>query len=235
MHLNKFLAQAGIAARRKTAELIKARVVAVNNKIITDPAYLVQPTDVVTVKSKRVIVQEPVYILLNKPMGYVTTTSDEKGRPTVIDLLGKQVKEKVYPVGRLDQNSTGLLLLTNHGAVAQRLAHPKYGIKKMYQVTLDKPLVPEVRNRIIKGVRLNDGLVRVDRISHPLGPLKNCVRLTLHSGKYRVVRRLFEHVGFSVKKLDRIGYAMFRKQGLPVGMWRYLTKKEVSTLQKLLG
>lgn len=233
MQLNKFLAQAGVASRRKAVDIIKQRIVRVNNTIITDPAYMVQEHDVVTVQGKRVIVQELIYILLNKPAGYITTTSDELGRNTIMDLFDKQLKGRIYPVGRLDQSTTGLLLLTNDGDLAQRLSHPRYEVAKMYQVVLDKTFQEVDRSRIIKGVRLNDGMVRIDRISHPLGPQKDIVRLTLHSGKNRVVRRLFEALGYRVRKLDRIGYAMLSKKGLPVGGWRRLSKKEISSLKKL--
>ncbi len=234
MQLNKFLAAAGVASRRKAAELIKQALVKVNNRIVTEPAYAVKDNDIVTVKGKHVRVQEPVYILLNKPAGFITTTFDEKGRATVMELLGKKFKERLYPVGRLDRNTTGLLLITNDGAVAQRLSHPRYEITKVYQVALHKTLYESDRQRIIKGVRLPDGNVKVDRISYPLGPRKNRVRLTLHSGKYRVVRRLFEELGYKVKKLDRIGYAMLSKRGLPLGSWRRLSKKEIAALTKLV-
>jgi 23S rRNA pseudouridine2605 synthase len=233
MQLNKFLAYAAIASRRKAVELIRQGSVRVNNKVVTEPGYVVQDTDIVTVHGKRVVPKEPIYILLNKPAGYITTVSDEKGRATVMDLLGKHIEGRLYPVGRLDRNTTGLLLFTNDGELAQQLSHPRYEITKVYQVTLHKTLHEQDRQKIIKGVRLADGIVQVDRISHPLGPRKNVVRLTLHSGKYRVVRRLFQAVGYQVKKLDRIQYATLTKRGLPVGGWRQLSQQEVNTLKKL--
>ncbi len=233
MQLNKFLAQAAVASRRKAVELIRQGIVRVNNTVIKEPGYIVQENDIVTVHGKRIYAQEHIYVLLNKPAGYVTTTADEKGRPTVIDLLGKSFKERLYPVGRLDINSTGLLLLTNDGTLAQQLTHPRYEVAKVYQVTLDKTLQESDRQRIIKGIRLIDGMVRVDRISHPLGPQKNCIRLTLHSGKNRVVRRLFEEINYKVKKLDRVAYAMLSKRGLPLGLWRRLSKKEINSLKKI--
>jgi 23S rRNA pseudouridine2605 synthase len=232
MQLNKFLAQASVASRRKAVELIKQGIVRVNNTVITEPGYLVKENDIVTVEGRRITLQEHIYLLLNKPIGYVTTTADEKGRPTVMDLLGKSFKERIYPVGRLDQNTTGLLLLTNDGDLAQKLTHPRYEVAKVYQVTLDKTMQESDRQRIIKGVHLIDGIVNVDRISHPLGPQKNCVRLTLHSGRNRVVRRLFEALKYRVKKLDRVAYAMLSKRGIPLGLWRRLSKKEVSSLKK---
>lgn len=234
MQLNKFLAHAAVASRRKAVELIKQGLVYVNNKVVKEPGYVVQEHDIVTVQGKRVSVQEPLYILLNKPAGYITTTSDEEGRATVMDLLGKSFKERLYPVGRLDRNTTGLLLLTNDGALSNQLAHPRNEVTKVYQVILDKTLQEQDRQRIIKGIRLEDGIVDVDRISHPLGPQKNSVRLTLHSGKYRVVRRLFEALGYRVKKLDRVAYAMLSKRGLPLGLWRRLSKKEINSLKKLV-
>lgn len=233
MQLNKFLAQAAVASRRKAVDLIKQGIVRVNNTVIKEPGYIVQENDVVTVHGRRVMIQELVYVLLNKPSGYITTTADEKDRATVMDLLGNHFKERLYPIGRLDRNTTGLLLLTNDGDLAQRLSHPRHEVAKIYQVVLDKTFLEADRARIIKGVRLSDGMVRVDRISHPLGPQKNTIRLTLHSGKNRVVRRLFEELGYRIKKLDRVGYAMLSKQGLPLGAWRRLSKKEVHSLKKM--
>lgn len=233
MQLNKFLAHAGIASRRKSVELIEQGAVRVNNTVIKKPSYMVQAHDVVTVHGKRVIKQEALYILLNKPTGFITTVTDEQGRLTVLDLLKQQIKQRLYPVGRLDRNTTGLLLLTNDGELAHQLAHPRYQIKKVYQITLHKRLTAEDRQRIITGITLPDGPVKIDRISHPLGPDKNIIRLTLHSGKYRIVRRLFEHIGYKIKKLERIQYAFLTKRDLPSGAWRRLTKKEIEGLKKL--
>ena len=236
MQLNKYLAHAGIASRRKAVELIKQGAVRVNNRVITSPYFVVEKGDEVTVHGKKIVPKELVYIIMNKPMGYITTTSDEKGRATVIDLLSKtELNKRIYPVGRLDRNTTGLLLLTNDGEVAQRLAHPRYGIAKTYQVTLHKSFHLADRQRIMKGISLSDGLVKVDRISYPLGPDKNIIRLTLTSGKYRVVRRLFEALGYVIKKLDRIKYAFFTKKGLPLGGWRKLSTKEIALLKKIVN
>ncbi len=235
MQLNKFLARAGVCSRRKAVELIKERLVKVNDKIITDPAFSVSEEDKILVRDKQVLTEKKIYILLNKPKGYITTTSDEKGRETVLDLIGSSHKQRIYPVGRLDRNTTGLLLLTNDGEVAQRLTHPKHEMKKVYHVTLDKPFLEKVRSQIIKGVRLRDGKVVVDRISHALGPKKNQLRMTIHSGRNRIVRRLFDSLGYNVKRLDRVQYGPFVKKGLPVGVWKKLSKKEIDSLKKVAG
>ena len=188
-----------------------------------------------TVRGKKVAEERKLYFVLNKPRGYITTTSDEQGRQTVMDLIGSSYKERLYPIGRLDRNTTGVLLLTNDGSLAQRLAHPRYKVQKVYHVTLDKPFRETERKKVIAGVRFKDGKVEVDRISHGLGPKKNQIRITLHSGKYRIVRRLFEALGYEIKKLDRVQYAHLNKRGLPQGVWRKLNQKEISYLKKVVG
>ncbi len=233
--LNKYIAHAGISSRRKAVDLIKEGKVAVNKTIVKDPAHLVCESDAITINGQPIAVEKRVVVLLNKPRGYVTTTSDEMGRKTVLDLIGSSVKQRLYPIGRLDLNTTGVLLLTNDGEIAQRLAHPKHQVKKAYHVTLDKPLHERDREAIISGVKLEDGKVVIDRVSFPLGPKKNQIRITLHSGKYRVVRRLFEALGYNVKRLDRIQYAHFTKKGMPVGVWRKLGKKEIDDLKRMIG
>ncbi len=235
MQLNKFLAHAGVCSRRNAVELIKQGLVKVNGVVVKEPGHSVAEKDIVTVRGKKVTVERKLYFILNKPSGYITTTSDEKGRDTVMDLIGSSYKERLYPVGRLDRNTTGILLLTNDGQLAQQLAHPKYRVQKVYHVTLSKPFLESDRKRILAGVRLRDGKVTVDRISHALGAKKNQVRLTIHSGKYRVVRRLFEALGYDVKKLDRVQYANLNKRGLPAGVWRKLQQKEISYLKKVVG
>ena len=235
MQLNKFLAHSGVSSRRNVVELIKQGLVKVNGEVVKEPGRVLLETDTVTVQGKKIEVERKLYIILNKPRGYITTTSDEQGRDTVMDLIGSSYKERLYPVGRLDRNTTGILLLTNDGELAQRLAHPKHQIQKVYHVTVNKPFTEVDRKRILTGVRLSDGKVTVDRISHALGPKKNQLRITIHSGKYRVVRRLFEAVGYEVKKLDRVQYANMNKRGLPAGVWRKLQQKEVNYLKKAVG
>lgn len=235
MQLNKFLAHAGVCSRRNAVELVKQGLVKVNGVVVKEPGHVLSEEDAVTVRGKKVTVERKLYIILNKPRGYITTTSDEKGRDTVMDLIGSSYKERLYPVGRLDRNTTGILLLTNDGELAQRLAHPKRRVQKVYHVTLSRTFDESDRKKIISGVRLRDGKVMIDRISHALGQKKNQVRVTLHSGKYRIIRRLFESLGYEVKKLDRVQYANMNKRGLPGGVWRKLQQKEVSYLKKVVG
>ncbi|MFZ5954030.1 MAG: pseudouridine synthase [Candidatus Dependentiae bacterium] len=232
--LNKFLAHAGVASRRKTVEIIKKNLVKVNGKVINDPSYKVHENDQITIDGDLITIEEKKYLLLNKPTKIISTVSDEKGRATVVDVIGDYAKElRLYPVGRLDYETTGLLLLTNDGQLAHQLAHPRFEIKKIYHVTLDKPVQLKHLELIKKGVMLEDGKVVVDNITHVSGKPMNHVHITLHSGKYRIVRRLFEALGFVVHKLDRINYAGLTKRGLPIGAWRNLRKEEVKKLYLL--
>ena len=233
MTLNKFLAHAGYASRRKAVELVKKGVVTVNYQKITDPGFRVSTKDQVRIKGKLIQPEALVYIILNKPRGAITTVSDEKDRTSVLDLVS--VPARIYPVGRLDRNTTGLLLLTNDGELAQRLAHPSFSVSKTYHVVLHRPLSDEDIALIKKGARLSDGMVRVDAISHlPKAPA-TCVRIELHSGKNRIVRRLFEAFGYFIEKLDRVSYAGLSKRALPIGRWRHLKKSEVEQLKKIAG
>jgi len=233
MKLNHFIAQAGISSRRKAAELVKAGQVTVNGKKVIEPGYEIKEGDKVSVDKKLIKLQKKkVYILLNKPLGYVTTVADEQGRKTVIDLVKRKVKERVYPVGRLDLTTTGLLLLTNDGLFAQKLAHPRSEIRKTYNVILDRPVPGPVLARIQKGITLSDGVVPVDHVRYNAGKPNNLI-VVLHSGKYRVIRRLFRYLGYNVKSLDRVKYATLTKKGLKKGEWRFLHKDEVQQLKKL--
>ncbi len=231
MRLNKFVAHAGVDSRRKCAELIKGGKVEVNGKVEINPSYMVADTDVVTYGGKQLDHKiDYVYFLMNKPKNTITTTSDEKGRTTVIDLI-KEKHGRIYPVGRLDKDTTGLLLLTNDGDLAQKLAHPSFEIKKVYSVTLDEEVSEKDLERIRKGLKLGDGRARVDSITHAKDKPKNIVGITLHIGKNRIVRRIFEHLGYEVIRLDRIYYAGLTKKDLPRGRYRSLTDMELKRLK----
>ncbi len=232
MNLTKFLSQAGIASRRQVVEYIKQGSVRVNGTVQIKPSYLVQPEDVVTYKQKRVVIEKKFYVLLNKPTDYITTVSDEKGRKTVMDLLGDAFDARLYPVGRLDAQTTGLLLLTNDGDLAQRLAHPKYEVSKVYQVELNMPLTIADFQKIKQGLALKDGPIAVDEIAYIPKQKHTHVIVRLHSGKNRIVRRIFEHLKYRVEHLDRIEYAGLTKKGLRLGSWRQLTQKEIDSLRK---
>lgn len=229
--LSKFLAQSGVASRRKVVDLIEQGHIKVNNKIVKEPGYKLSSEDVVTYNNKLVRAEEKIYLLLNKPTGYVTTVSDEQGRKTVMDILKKNFKQRLYPVGRLDYDTSGLLIITNDGDFAQSLAHPSYQISKTYAVTLDRWLSYEDLAQIKNGLTLHDGFIKVDSVNYMPPQARNHVTITLHSGKNRIVRRIFSHLGYTVKKLDRIGYAQLHKKGLPVGTWRYLTDQEITSLK----
>lgn len=230
--LSKYLAQAGYCSRRQATEIIKEGRVKVNGVVITQPGHPVQEKDTVKVGSRVIRYEQRIYILLNKPKGYITTVSDEKGRQTVMDLLVDAPKVRLYPVGRLDAQTTGLLLLTNDGALAEKLSHPRYEIQKTYLVTLNRALTEQDRLTIAKGFRLDDGPVSVDsiEISHPKTP--HIVRIALHSGKNRIVRRIFEYMQYHVDELDRINYAGLTKKGLPRGRWRFLKESDLAHLKK---
>src|SRR5437667_3257517 len=205
--LSKFLAISGIASRRKVVDIIKSGTVLVNDTVVTEPGFKITVQDVVKIDGKKIERQKKIYILLNKPKNCITTVSDEKGRATVMDLVKDAIYERVYPIGRLDRNTTGVLLLTNDGEFAQRLAHPKYEIEKVYHARLDKPLTQRDYQAILAGVELEDGVVAADTLYFFAGESKKNVGIVLHSGANRVVRRIFEHLGYEVEKLDRVQYA----------------------------
>jgi len=232
MPLNKFIAYGGVAARREAAELVKKGIVKVNGVVITEPGHKVLPTDSVTVNGKKITRQrELIYILLNKPKDYITTTDDPQKRKTVLDIIGKATQERIYRVGRLDRNTTGVLLLTNDGELAQQLTHPGNQIRKVYQVTLDKPLEKADFEQILKGVVLEDGPASVDVLAYTDPRDKRNVGIEIHSGRNRIVRRIFEHAGYDVKNLDRVLFAGLTKKNVDRGKWRYLNEKEVRTLK----
>lgn len=230
MPLNKFLAHGGICSRREAATLVKEGKVTVNGKVELQPGYKIQPGDTVEYNGKAVTSKKNlVYILLNKPKNYITTTDDPQERRTVMDLVEDATKERVYPVGRLDRNTTGLLLLTNDGELAQKLSHPKYNIKKIYHVVLNKPLAKEHFDQITKGFDLEDGAVSIDALAYL--EKKREIGIEIHSGRNRIVRRIFEHFGYEVDKLDRVMYAGLTKKNIPRAKWRMLTDKEVINLK----
>jgi 23S rRNA pseudouridine2605 synthase len=231
--LSKYLAQAGVAARRKVVDLIKQGKVTVNGVRITEPGHKISKNDIVKIGKKIIRPISKVYILLNKPKGYITTVTDEKGRATVMDLVADAGAARLYPVGRLDKDTTGLLLITNDGELAAALAHPKNLIKKSYMVLLDKPLEQEHAYHIKKGIKLVDGFIAADTLSFVPNKAHNTVKVTIHSGKNRIVRRIFEHFGYEVAKLDRVSYAGLTKKGLPLGRWRFLKARDVTELKKI--
>lgn len=230
--LSKYLAQAGIASRRAVVTLIKDGYVKVNGKVIREPGHKLKDTDKITYLDKPVESDKKIYILLNKPVGYITTVSDDKDRKTVLDLVRSATAARIYPVGRLDRDTSGLLVLTNDGDLAQKLAHPRYEVQKTYIVTLDRLLNKEHFEEIRKGIHLKDGLIKVDSIYFLPEQKRNRVKVIIHSGKNRIVRRIFEFFGYRVAKLDRAAYAGLTKKGLAVGDWRHLNKDEVRGLME---
>ena len=233
--LNKYIAHGGICSRRDAAELVRVGKVTVNGKPVTEPGTKVLPTDTVKLNGKKVTISRNfVYVLLNKPKDYITTTDDPQGRRTVLDLIRQATPERVYPIGRLDRNTSGVLLLTNDGDLAQKLAHPSHQIKKIYHVVLDKPLTRADFDKIINGeVQLEDGPAIVDVMAYADPKDKTQIGLEIHSGRNRIVRRIFEHLGYDVQGLDRVMYAGLTKKNVQRGHWRLLTEKEVRVLKYL--
>jgi 23S rRNA pseudouridine2605 synthase len=232
MPLNKYIAHSGVCSRRDAVDIIKSGKVKVNNEIVKEPGYKISNTDVIIVNGKKITpVKNLVYILMNKPKDYITTTEDEKGRKTVLDLIKNVTKEKVYPVGRLDRNTSGVLLLTNDGDLTQKLTHPSNEIKKVYAVTLDKPLSKTHFDEILTGVPLEDGMANVDSLAYTDIKDKTQIGIEIHSGRNRIVRRIFEHYGYDVKNLDRVMFAGLTKKNVERGKWRFLTEKEVRDLK----
>jgi 23S rRNA pseudouridine2605 synthase len=232
MRLNKFVAHCGVASRRNAADMVKSGKIMVNDEVVTEPFYQIKENDVVKLDGKVINPEsKKVYLLLNKPKNVITTTSDEKGRTTVMEIIGEKVAERIFPVGRLDRDTTGLLLLTNDGDLAQKLAHPSHKIQKVYLVTLDKNVSPEHLDAISKGLKLDDGLAPVDKVGYNKPDSKNEVLIEIHIGRNRIVRRIFETLGYEVKKLDRLYYAGLTKKELPRGQFRFLTDREVTMLK----
>ena len=231
LRLNKFLANAGICSRREADEFIQAGVVTVNGEVVTELGTKVLRTDTVMFHDQPVKIEKKVYVLLNKPKDYVTTSDDPQQRKTVMDLVKNACPERIYPVGRLDRNTTGVLLLTNDGDLASKLTHPKYLKKKIYHVFLDKNVTAHDLQQIADGIQLEDGEIKADDVQYASPTDKKQVGIEIHSGKNRIVRRIFESLGYRVQKLDRVQFAGLTKKNLKRGDWRYLTEEEVDRLR----
>ena len=234
IRLNKYLADAGICSRREADVLIASGAVKVNGKVVTQLGTKVSLSDKVQYGGQTLKREKLRYLLLNKPKGFITTSDDPQNRKTVMSLVEKACEERIYPVGRLDRNTTGLLLFTNDGDLAKKLTHPSHNVKKIYHVVLDKNLTKKDMLSIAQGLQLEDGFVRADAIAYVGdGKDKKEVGIELHSGKNRIVRRIFEHLGYKVVKLDRVFFAGLTKKDLPRGKWRFLTPKEVGLLKRI--
>lgn len=231
IRLNKFLANAGVCSRREADTYIEAGVVSVNGTVVTELGTKVKRTDTVLFHDQPVKIEKKVYVLLNKPKDYVTTSDDPQNRKTVMDLVKDACDERIYPVGRLDRNTTGVLLLTNDGELASKLTHPQYLKKKIYHVHTDKNVALADLRQIAEGIQLDDGEIHADAIDYASETDKKQVGIEIHSGRNRIVRRIFEHLGYKVTKLDRVFFAGLTKKNLKRGDWRYLTEKEVNMLR----
>jgi len=232
IRLNRYLAQSGVASRREADELIKAGVVTVNGVVVTELGTKVHAGDKVHYGGQRLSMEKPRYVLLNKPKGFITTTDDPKDRRTVMQLVAAACPERLYPVGRLDRNTTGLLLMTNDGDLAKKLTHPSHGAEKIYHATLDKPVSKAHLQQLVDGVELEDGMAQADEASFVEGSTRKEVGLKLHMGRNRIVRRMFEALGYEVVKLDRVVFAGLTKKEIPRGTWRMLTDREVVLLKQ---
>ncbi len=232
IRLNKYLANAGICSRRDADELIKEGLVKVNGKIVTELGLKISKNDTVKYKNKKVHFEKSVYILLNKPKGVLTTVSDDRGRKTVLDFFRNKITERIYPVGRLDRDSTGILLLTNDGDLTKKLTHPKYNKKKIYHVFLNKDLEKKDAEKLVEGIDLEDGFMKFDTLAFPDPKSKKDIGIEIHSGRNRIIRRMFAELGYDVLKLDRVYFAGLTKKDLKRGKWRFLTQLEISNLKR---
>jgi 23S rRNA pseudouridine2605 synthase len=232
MPLNKYIAHCGVCSRRDAAILVKDGKIKVNGEVISEPGHKVEPDDEVKLQGKKLfLAHNLVYILLNKPKDYITTLDDPQGRKTVLELVKGATNERIYPIGRLDRNTTGVLLLTNDGELTQKLSHPSFEVRKMYEVKLDKPLTKADFDKILKGVTLEDGTIYVDALAYADSKDKSIIGIELHSGKNRIVRRIFEALGYDVRNLDRVMFANLTKKNVDRGKWRFLKDKEVRLLK----
>ncbi|UMB62059.1 rRNA pseudouridine synthase [Lutibacter sp. A80] len=233
IRLNKYIANSGVCSRREADVFIAAGSAMVNGKVITEMGYKVKLSDEVRFDGSLISPEKKRYVLLNKPKNFITTMEDDRGRKTVMELVGNASKERIYPVGRLDRNTTGLLLFTNDGELAKKLTHPKHNIQKIYHASLDKKLTNADLNKIAEGFILDEKRVIVDEVSYILNQPKSEVGVKIHSGRNRIVRRIFEHFNYKVVKLDRVIFAGLTKKDLPRGHWRHLTEMEVNNLKML--
>lgn len=231
IRLNKYLANAGVCSRREADEFITAGVVKVNGEVVTELGTKVKRSDVVHFHDQQISIEKKVYVLLNKPKDYVTTSDDPQNRKTVMDLVKDACRERIYPVGRLDRNTTGVLLLTNDGELASKLTHPQFMKKKIYHVWLDKNVTAADMRLIADGVTLDDGELRADAIDYASETDRKQVGIEIHSGRNRIVRRIFESLGYKVLKLDRVFFAGLTKKNVRRGDWRFLTEQEVNMLR----
>lgn len=232
IRLNKYISNSGVCSRREADVLISTGLVSVNGKIVTEMGFKVKPTDVVCYDGKRLNNERKVYVLLNKPKGFITTMDDPQERKTVMSLVANACRERIYPVGRLDRNTMGLLLFTNDGDMTKKLTHPSFGARKIYHVELNKPLTKNDMKTLLSGVELEDGTSKFDDIQYVEGTNgRKTVGVELHSGKNRIVRRMFESLGYNVEKLDRVCFAGLTKKDLPRGRYRFLTEKEIAFLK----
>lgn len=232
MYLSKFLSTSGVCSRRKATDAVKSGLVTINDKVVLEPFYVVKPNDEVCFEGQ--LVQQSkkfVYILLNKPENCITTVSDENSRQTVFDIINFKTDLRIYPVGRLDRMTTGLLILTNDGELTKKLTHPRYEFTKKYCVTLDRLFQRDDLEKLQQGITLADGFIKPDAIYYKHNKIDCKVIVEIHSGKNRIVRRMFEHFGYQVLKLDRFFYAGLTTKGLEVGKWRHLTTREVASLK----
>lgn len=232
IRLNRFIASSGVCSRREADQIIQKGFITVNGKQVTDLGIKVSPDDDIRYKNRKLVTEKKVYILLNKPKDYVTTVDDPHAEHTVLDLIGDKCSERVYPVGRLDKSTTGVLLLTNDGDLAGKLTHPKYERKKIYHVFLDRVVSKNDLFKLTEGIDLDGEIVTVDAVSFADPEDRSQLGIELHSGKNRVVRRLFQKLGYKVKKLDRVYFAGLTKKNLQRGKWRFLTEKEVNMLKR---
>jgi 23S rRNA pseudouridine2605 synthase len=232
IRLNRFIANSGVCSRRDADEHIKNGLISVNGKIVTDMGIKVNYDDDVRFKNKRLSAEKKVYILMNKPKDYVTTVEDPHAEHTVLELIGDDCKERVYPVGRLDKATTGVLLLTNDGDLAGKLTHPKYKRRKIYHVFLDKPVTKNDLFKLTEGIELDGMTIVADAVSYADADDKSQIGIELHSGQNRVIRRMFETLGYKVKKLDRVYFAGLTKKNVQRGKWRYLNDKEINMLKR---